>query len=106
MPALIAVSTASEGREQVTARRVVDHVADEQRVGGTVRKTPVPFDEIDELQMMREVTAAADRQELGPGKPDERRQDTEDDDGKREQVTGIVSRRSPECPSKTRAARE
>ena len=79
-PALIATESARSGcmacrpslptpragqrREQMAARRVVDHVADETaRRTASLGQAPMPVDVIDELEMMCEVAAAADGKE-------------------------------------------
>ncbi len=86
MEAVAPEPCASQSRQQVTARRVVDHVADEERVGSTVGEAPLPLDEIDQLKMMREVASATDGKQFRPGEPEERGEDGQHNPGESHQV--------------------
>ena len=63
----------------MAAGRVVEELAEVPFDGGIVWQAPVPIDERDEEQMMRQVGSMAERQEVGPRDPQQPHQHSADD---------------------------
>ena len=72
---------ADHHRQQVRAGRVVSHLAHRSVERSIVHEVPLLFDVVDEQKMMREIGAAARRQQRRPRQPQQRGEDERDHAG-------------------------
>ena len=81
-----------ERREHLTARRVVDHLAEVGLDLWLVDQAPVPLDVVDEEQMMGNVDTGAERKQGRPRQPQQPRQYRCDDDDQRHDLAARPNR--------------